>query len=399
MHGAKVIGVLEVVNKTVAGKPQPEGFTPGDQQTLRGLSDHMAIAMAKLNLIQYDRPDRAPPARAVLRQGPAEGQRPQQAPPRGGLDGPGHGRRRLVQGLQRPQRPRGRQPAAARAGPRPQALHPRGGPHLPLRRRGVPVLPDGGQERRGGLAPHGAHPQERRGPLLRAPGVPAPRQPDHVLRRDGLSPRRGRLPGPLDPTRPQAAGRRGGPGPGRGQGQEPARAPARGAADAPVDKNRVRGFVRRGASARSARARRPPRRPAGSTARRGSMSASTSRRPSSSARTAASGSPRRSTSASKGPGSSPTPPARGPGGRHHPGRRGPGDRHPQRGRLLGEGRRRSGILLFGGEVPGPDLQGDQGPRELSLPLPERRQPPLTEGAPAGAAGSYSASISRMRDSR
>jgi diguanylate cyclase (GGDEF)-like protein len=54
MHGTKVIGVLEVVNKTIAGKPQPEGFTPGDQQTLRGLSDHMAIAMAKLNLIQYD---------------------------------------------------------------------------------------------------------------------------------------------------------------------------------------------------------------------------------------------------------------------------------------------------------------------------------------------------------
>ena len=92
-------------------------------------------------------------------------------------------------------------------------------------------------------------------------------------------------------------------------------------------------------------------------------------------------------------------PARGPGGRHHPGRRGPGDRHPQRGRLLGERRRRAGLLLFGGEVPGLDLQGDQGPRELSLPLPERRQPPLTAGAPAGAAGSYFASISRMRDSR
>ena len=54
MHGDKVIGVLEVVNKSVAGKLQPEGFTRGDQQTLRGLSDHMAIAMAKLNLIQYD---------------------------------------------------------------------------------------------------------------------------------------------------------------------------------------------------------------------------------------------------------------------------------------------------------------------------------------------------------
>ena len=54
MHGSKVIGVLEAVNKTEAGRPRPEGFTPGDQQTLRGLSDHMANAMAKLNLIQYD---------------------------------------------------------------------------------------------------------------------------------------------------------------------------------------------------------------------------------------------------------------------------------------------------------------------------------------------------------
>jgi diguanylate cyclase (GGDEF)-like protein len=54
MHGPKVIGVLEVYNKTAAGKPSPEGFTREDQQILRGLSDHMAIAMTKLNLIQYD---------------------------------------------------------------------------------------------------------------------------------------------------------------------------------------------------------------------------------------------------------------------------------------------------------------------------------------------------------
>jgi diguanylate cyclase (GGDEF)-like protein len=54
MHGPKVIGVLEVTNKTVAGQPAAEGFSREDQQILRGLSDHVAIAMAKLNLIQYD---------------------------------------------------------------------------------------------------------------------------------------------------------------------------------------------------------------------------------------------------------------------------------------------------------------------------------------------------------
>jgi diguanylate cyclase (GGDEF)-like protein len=54
MHGAKVIGVLEVVNKKIDGRPAPEGFGREDQQTLRGLSDHMAIAMTKLNLIQFD---------------------------------------------------------------------------------------------------------------------------------------------------------------------------------------------------------------------------------------------------------------------------------------------------------------------------------------------------------
>ena len=54
MAGPRVIGVLEVTNKTVAGRPDPGGFTGEDQQILRGLSDHMAIAMTKLNLIQYD---------------------------------------------------------------------------------------------------------------------------------------------------------------------------------------------------------------------------------------------------------------------------------------------------------------------------------------------------------
>jgi diguanylate cyclase (GGDEF)-like protein len=54
MHGPKVIGVLEVTNKSAAGRPVHEGFSREDQRVLRGLSDHMAIAMAKLNLIQYD---------------------------------------------------------------------------------------------------------------------------------------------------------------------------------------------------------------------------------------------------------------------------------------------------------------------------------------------------------
>ena len=54
MHGPKVIGVLEVTNKTAAARLDPAGFGGEDQQILRGISDHMAIAMTKLNLIQYD---------------------------------------------------------------------------------------------------------------------------------------------------------------------------------------------------------------------------------------------------------------------------------------------------------------------------------------------------------
>jgi diguanylate cyclase (GGDEF)-like protein len=54
MHGTQVIGVLEVTNKSAAGRLDPAGFSGEDQQILRGLSDHMAIAMTKLNLIQYD---------------------------------------------------------------------------------------------------------------------------------------------------------------------------------------------------------------------------------------------------------------------------------------------------------------------------------------------------------
>ncbi len=51
MHENQVIGVVEVYNKTNARK---KGFSEEDQQILRTLSEHIAIAITKLNLIQYD---------------------------------------------------------------------------------------------------------------------------------------------------------------------------------------------------------------------------------------------------------------------------------------------------------------------------------------------------------
>jgi diguanylate cyclase (GGDEF)-like protein len=54
MHSRKVIGVVEVYNKTVQGKTHADGFSREDQQIIQGISEHMAIAMMKLNLIQYD---------------------------------------------------------------------------------------------------------------------------------------------------------------------------------------------------------------------------------------------------------------------------------------------------------------------------------------------------------
>lgn len=50
MHEKQIIGVLEVYNKTNKKKR----FTDEDQQILRTLSEHIAIAMTKLNLIQFD---------------------------------------------------------------------------------------------------------------------------------------------------------------------------------------------------------------------------------------------------------------------------------------------------------------------------------------------------------
>ncbi|MDD8027632.1 MAG: diguanylate cyclase, partial [Acidobacteriota bacterium] len=52
-NGAKVIGVLEVYDKSDGPAPEA-GFTAEDLQILRGLSVHIALAMTKLDLIQYD---------------------------------------------------------------------------------------------------------------------------------------------------------------------------------------------------------------------------------------------------------------------------------------------------------------------------------------------------------
>ncbi len=54
MHETDVIGVLEVYNKHHDGAVSPEGYTREDEQVLRGLSEHISLAMTKLNLIQYD---------------------------------------------------------------------------------------------------------------------------------------------------------------------------------------------------------------------------------------------------------------------------------------------------------------------------------------------------------
>ena len=54
MHDRKVIGVVEVYNRMPQGKAEPGGFSRDDRQILQGISEHMAIAMMKLNLIQYD---------------------------------------------------------------------------------------------------------------------------------------------------------------------------------------------------------------------------------------------------------------------------------------------------------------------------------------------------------
>jgi diguanylate cyclase (GGDEF)-like protein len=54
MHATKVIGVLEVYNKTGKGNADARVFTKEDQDILRKLSEHISIAITKLNLIQFD---------------------------------------------------------------------------------------------------------------------------------------------------------------------------------------------------------------------------------------------------------------------------------------------------------------------------------------------------------
>ena len=53
MHEKEVIGVLEVYNKT-AENGSVLFFTQADQQILKKLSEHISIAITKLNLIQFD---------------------------------------------------------------------------------------------------------------------------------------------------------------------------------------------------------------------------------------------------------------------------------------------------------------------------------------------------------
>lgn len=53
-HGQDLIGLIEVYNREEGGRVRKSGFTADDQQVLRGVSEHIANAISKLNLIQYD---------------------------------------------------------------------------------------------------------------------------------------------------------------------------------------------------------------------------------------------------------------------------------------------------------------------------------------------------------
>jgi diguanylate cyclase (GGDEF)-like protein len=54
MHNKEVIGVIEVYNKIGTKGEKPIGFSAEDQNAMRKFSEHIAIAITKLNLIQYD---------------------------------------------------------------------------------------------------------------------------------------------------------------------------------------------------------------------------------------------------------------------------------------------------------------------------------------------------------
>lgn len=53
MHDREVIGVIEAYNKQREEKPAL-GFTSEDQRLMKTISEHISMAMTKLNLIQYD---------------------------------------------------------------------------------------------------------------------------------------------------------------------------------------------------------------------------------------------------------------------------------------------------------------------------------------------------------
>ena len=52
-NNREIVGVLEIYDKLAEGRPGGR-FGAEDQQILRGLSEHISLAMNKLNLIQYD---------------------------------------------------------------------------------------------------------------------------------------------------------------------------------------------------------------------------------------------------------------------------------------------------------------------------------------------------------
>ena len=54
MHDRKAIGVLEVYNKKYPNSTSSKGFNEEDQNLMLNLSEHISIAITKLNLIQYD---------------------------------------------------------------------------------------------------------------------------------------------------------------------------------------------------------------------------------------------------------------------------------------------------------------------------------------------------------
>ena len=54
MHDRKPIGVLEVYNKKNSDNSSHKGFNEEDQNLMQNLSEHISIAITKLNLIQYD---------------------------------------------------------------------------------------------------------------------------------------------------------------------------------------------------------------------------------------------------------------------------------------------------------------------------------------------------------